>query len=182
MQKDNKKTSGKNIGPEKLNFRDLDKILFFKFLSEEEKKELISLSDILNYSSGEIIISEGDIQPSIFAVMNGTVNVIVKEKSGKEVFICSIGEGDVFGEAGIFLKVKRTAKVVSTENTILLCVERDKMLGFIKKYKDAGIKILMLIIYSLLRKLREANQEIAFERKSDIKQEDIDSIINDFVY
>ena len=137
---------------------------------------------MINYKSGEIIISEGEIQPCIFAVIQGTVNVIVKEKSGKEVFICSIGEGDVFGEAGIFLKVKRTAKVISTENTVILRVNRDKMLGFIKKHKDSGIKIFMLIIYSLLRKLREVNQEIAFERKSDIKQEDIDTIINDFAY
>ncbi|MBN2442793.1 MAG: cyclic nucleotide-binding domain-containing protein [Spirochaetales bacterium] len=161
---------------------ELDKILFFKILEKEEKKELLALSEIINYKKGDIIISEGEIQPCIFVVIKGTVNVIVKEKSGKEVFICAIGAGDVFGEAGIFLKVKRTAKVISTENTILLKLERENMLGFIKKHKDAGIKLLMLIIFSLLRKLREANQEIAFERKSDITQEDIDSIINDFVY
>ena len=172
----------KGNNPENIDFKDLDKILLFKFLSKEEKKELFNLSDIVGYQSGELIIAEGDIQPCIFAVIKGTVNVMVKEKSGKEVFICSIGEGDVFGEAGIFLKVKRTAKVISTQDTIILRVNRDKMLGFIKKHKDAGMKILMLIIYSLLRKLREANQEIAFERKSDIKQEDIDAIINDFVY
>ena len=56
------------------------------------------------------------------------------------------------------------------------------MLKFINKHQGAGNKILMLIIYSLLRKLRDANQEIAFERKSDVTQEDIDSIIEDFVY
>jgi CRP/FNR family cyclic AMP-dependent transcriptional regulator len=44
------------------------------------------------------------------------------------------------------------------------------------------MKMLMLIIYSLIKKLRDANQEIAFERKSDISQEDIDTIISDFVY
>jgi CRP-like cAMP-binding protein len=165
-----------------INLEDLNKVLFFKFLTEEEKKELLDLSEVITYASGEIIIAEGEIQPYIFTVMQGTVNVIVNEKKRKEVFICSIGSGDVFGEAGIFLKVKRTAKVISAEDTTILRIKRDKILGFIKKHKDSGIKILMLIIYSLLRKLREANQEIAFERKSDVTQEDIDLIIKDFVY
>ncbi|MBN2532426.1 MAG: cyclic nucleotide-binding domain-containing protein [Spirochaetales bacterium] len=177
MKKENEARYGKDY-----DLNDLDSVLFFKFLSKEEKKELLDLSEVIIYKSGDIIISEGEIQPYIFTVMKGTVNVVVTEKSGKEVFICSIGTGDVFGEAGIFLKVKRTAKVVSTDNTVILRVQRDKILGFIKKYKDSGIKILMLIIFSLLRKLREANQEIAFERKSDVKQEDIDIIIKDFVY
>lgn len=162
--------------------KNLDKVLFFKFLSDKEKKELLDISEVINYSTGDIIISEGEIQPYIFTVIRGTVNVIVHEKNKKEVFICSIGAGDVFGEAGIFMKVKRTANVVSTAKTSILRIEREKMLSFIKRNKDSGIKILMLIIYSLLRKLREANQEIAFERKSDIKQEDIDSLIKDFVY
>lgn len=177
MQKEDEAKHGINS-----DLRDLDNVLFFKFLSKEEKKELLDLSEVINYKTGETVISEGEIQPYIFTVMQGTVNVVVQEKNGKEVFICSIGAGDVFGEAGIFLKVKRTAKVVSTENTVLLRVKREKILGFIKKHKDSGIKILMLIIFSLLRKLREANQEIAFERKSDVKQEDIDTIIKDFVY
>jgi CRP/FNR family cyclic AMP-dependent transcriptional regulator len=161
---------------------DLKKVLFFKVVSEEERKELLMHSEIIRYQPHERIIAEGDVQPYIFAVISGTVNVIVREKDGRDVFICSIGEGDVFGEAGIFLKVKRTANIVSAEDTVILRVKRDNMHNFIKKYKDSGIRILMLIIYSLLRKLREANQEIAYERKADVTQDDIDTIIKEFVY
>jgi CRP/FNR family cyclic AMP-dependent transcriptional regulator len=39
----------------------------------------------------------------------------------------------------------------------------------------------MVIIYGLLRKLREANQELAFERKSDVGQDDIDDLVADFM-
>ncbi|MBN2736592.1 MAG: cyclic nucleotide-binding domain-containing protein [Spirochaetales bacterium] len=163
-------------------FNDLAKILIFKVLKEEEKKHLLKLCDICSYEKNEYVISEGSVQTHMFAVIKGTVNVVVKEKSGKQVFISAIGQGDVFGEAGIFLKVKRTANVISAEKTVLLRLERKQMLEFIKNHKEAGIKILMLIIYSLLRKLRDANQEIAFERKSDINQDDIDSILEEFLY
>jgi len=55
------------------------------------------------------------------------------------------------------------------------------MFKFIKDYPRSGNKILMLIIYSLLKKLKEVNQELAYERKSDADQDDIDSIIQNFM-
>ena len=94
-----------------------------------------------------------------------------------EVFICSIGTGDVFGEAAMFMKVKRTADVVAASDTVLLRIQRPDMMQFIKDYPLTGNKLLMLIIYSLLRKLREANQELAFERRADIVQDDVDALV-----
>ncbi len=41
--------------------------------------------------------------------------------------------------------------------------------------------MLLIIIYGLLRKLRESNQELAFERKSVIAQDDIDDIVESFM-
>jgi CRP-like cAMP-binding protein len=161
---------------------ELKKILFFKFVKDSELADVTNITEMIEYSQGEVIISEGDIQPYIFAVVKGTVNVLVTEESGREIFICAIGEGDVFGEAGIFTNVKRTANIKSAGHTVLLRIQRDNFLGFIKTHLDTGTKMLMLVIYSLIKKLRDANQEIAFERKSDISQDDIDSIIADFVY
>jgi CRP/FNR family cyclic AMP-dependent transcriptional regulator len=161
---------------------DIRKILFFKFISDSEVSDVARISEFLHFSRGERIIAEGDVQQYIFAVVRGAVNVLVREESGKDIFICTIGEGDVFGEAGIFLNVRRTANITSAEETILLRIARNDFLGFIRSHLETGTKMLMLIIYSLIKKLRDANQEIAFERKSDISQEDIDSIISDFVY
>jgi hypothetical protein len=38
----------------------------------------------------------------------------------------------------------------------------------------------MVVIYSLLNKLRDANQELAFERRVDVGQADVDSIVSEF--
>ena len=60
-------------------------------------------------------------------------------------------------------------------------IHRKDIIDFLKSNTDAGSKILMLIIYSLLKKLKEANLEIAFERKADIVQTDIDSMVKDIM-
>jgi hypothetical protein len=39
---------------------------------------------------------------------------------------------------------------------------------------------MLLIIYGLLKKLRNTNADLAFERKMDLTREDVDSLINDF--
>lgn len=154
-------------------------VLIFKFLTGDELKELLKVSNIIPYDENSRIVAEGDVAPFFFAILDGQVNITVTKQDGKEAYICTLGTGDVFGEAGIFLKVKRTANVWSVENTTILKISRTDMFKFIKNNHTAGIKILMLIIYSMLKKLRMTNQELAFERTPDMDQNDIDDLINE---
>jgi hypothetical protein len=39
----------------------------------------------------------------------------------------------------------------------------------------------MMIIFSLLRKLKGSNQELAYERKDDAQQDDIDALVQDLL-
>jgi CRP/FNR family transcriptional regulator, cyclic AMP receptor protein len=159
----------------------LRKSMLFKYLDDATLRDVLAVADIVHYKADDRIISEGEVSSYLYTVLEGTVNVLVKEQSGKEVYVGLIGEGDVFGEAGIFLSVKRTANVVSSENTVLLRITREALLEFIHKYPAAGVKMLLIIIYGLLRKLRESNQELAFERKSVMGQDDIDDIVESFM-
>lgn len=158
----------------------IKKILTFRFLNEKELMQLIKISSIEKFDSDEPIIKQGEIDQSFYAIIEGSVKVTVVENNQKEAYICTIGDGEIFGEAGIFLEVKRTANVTSCSEGTLLKISREAMIKFIKEHPRSGNKILMLIIYSLLKKLKEVNQELAFERKSDAGQDDIDSIIRNF--
>jgi len=55
------------------------------------------------------------------------------------------------------------------------------MSAFIRSKPAGGNKLLLVIIYSLLRKLRAANQELAYERKADMDQADVDSLMADML-
>ena len=126
----------------------LKKILMFRYLTDESLREIVRISDVVNYKRDGLIISEGEVSPYLYAILDGAVNVSVRKDEGQEVFLGVIGAGDVFGEAGIFLSAKRTANVVSTENTSILRISRTDLLDFIKKHPRAGVKILMVLIYS----------------------------------
>lgn len=157
----------------------LKNIHIFQYLNDLERFDAISMCELVEFEGKERIIAEGEVTPNLFAIIKGVVSVMVRESTGKEVYITAIGEGDVFGEAAIFLNVHRTADIYALDKLLAVQIERQKLMAYIKEHPRAGIKILMLIVYSLLKKLRESNQELAYERKTDYNQEEVDAMIKD---
>ncbi len=155
----------------------------FKYLSEEELIHLMDLISVYQYDDEEIIIKQGDVDQSLFAVLKGSVKVTVDNEieEAEAAYICTLGTSEIFGEAGMFMNAERTANVVSLDQAIILKITRDNMLKFVQRHPGASNKIFMIMIYSLLQKLKEANRELAYERKSDFDQDDIDSLINNLV-
>jgi CRP-like cAMP-binding protein len=152
----------------------------FKYFDADVLRSLVDGGSLTSYRNGEIVLREAELSPDFFIVVTGSVNVSVR-KEGKDVFICTMGEGEIFGEAGLFSRIRRTASVTAPDEASVLRLSRQDVLRFVKTNSQAGVKFLMVIIFSLLRKLREANQELAFERKFDIGQDDIDAVISEIM-
>jgi CRP/FNR family transcriptional regulator, cyclic AMP receptor protein len=155
-------------------------IMTFRVLRTDEVKILIERGSVVSYDPGETIIHQGDHGQTLFGIVEGSVSVTVKEKE-KDVYIDTLGTGDVFGEAGIFLNVDRTANIVATDRVTVFAIDRKGLLDFVKINPDGGNRIFLVIIYGLLRKLRSVNQELAFERREDVDQDDIDSLVKNLL-
>jgi CRP-like cAMP-binding protein len=151
-------------------------IATFRFLRDSEILDLLAHSDALELEEGETIVEEGEVSPYFYGIAEGTVSVSVGEGE-KKVYVNSLGAGDVFGEAGIFMSVPRTATVTAQARSVILRVHRSEFAAFLRRYPEAGNKILLVFIYGLLRKLRLADEELAYERKSDMVQEDVDAMV-----
>jgi len=158
----------------------LQKIKMFQCLPEADLKILLAESEVLYCKKGEKIISQGDLSHNFYAIIHGSVLVSVTDKD-EEVVINTITEGEMFGEAAIFIGEKRTANVTSSEETIALQIHKADMLSFIKNYPKAGIKILMYVISGLLTKLKDANLEIVIEKQSNVELDDIDPMIQEII-
>lgn len=157
---------------------DLKRVLILRSLDDSELGGLLSAADVVSYRDGESIVTEGELSPAFFAVLRGTVNVVV-DQNGEKVFICSLGAGEIFGESAMFLNVKRTATVSAAGPALIMRVDRTELMRFIRAQPAGGNKLLLFTIYSLLRKLRGANQELAFERRADMDQADVDALVRD---
>jgi CRP-like cAMP-binding protein len=89
-----------------------------------------------------------------------------------------VAEGEL--DSHVYALLSGSANVlVSARGATLVRIGRDDLFSFIHRHPSAGIRVLYVLIFGLLHKLREANQELAFERKGGLRQEDVDSIVEE---
>lgn len=84
------------------------------------------------YADGEIIFRQGDAADCLYIVQSGRV-AVYQEVDGKEIPLADLGEGDSFGDMGVFLGPVRTesarargaARVVTADYRFVLKKFRD---------------------------------------------------------
>ena len=164
-------------GIDKEEYRDrFAEVLLFRALSPEARAHLFDRAEALYFDPGELVVAEGDASPCFFAVLEGSVVVEVRQND-RDVYICTLGRGAIFGEAAMFLKSVRTASVRVADPTVALQITRAEWMDFLRSHPREGNKALLAIVYGLLSKLRSSNQELAFERRGDAQQEDVDALV-----
>lgn len=155
-------------------------IKLFDFFTDNELNQLLSDSEIEVFQAGERIVTQDDISQYLFAVLAGKAEISVTSLN-ENVFIRTIGKGEVFGETAIFSSEKRIANVTSIGHTTVLKIHKTSIFQFIQKCPKGGIKLLMCIISSLINKLKKANMEIAIEKQSEMNLDKIDPLIREII-
>ena len=100
---------------EQEQFTAVKQLEFFDGFPDAEVWEIVRAGNWQDYSDGEEIIIEGDLDDSFYIIIHGEVSV---QKSGKD--LRTLLAGDCFGEMGYLAKTKRTATIVARAPTSLL--------------------------------------------------------------
>ena len=153
---------------------ELKATLIFQNLSVEELKKIVNCCEQWEYAPAESIVTEDSVSRYIYILLKGSIDITVRGKEKDSIRISGIESGDVFGEASIFMDVRRTASAVARTEVRLVSMSREQLFEYCNENSKAGLKIFTFIIYSLLRKLSIVNKDLAIERESMVTQEDID--------
>lgn len=152
----------------------------FQYLTNQEIKNFVKKSKIIRYPDNHQIIAQGEIQSTIFIILEGFVKVQI-EKDGILSQVATLGEGELVGETALFSDIPRTAFVISDKNVLTLQIERKDFLDYLKTNPYAGNKILMVFIQFLISRLKEVNQEILFDKQISLDQEEINALIDYYI-
>ena len=96
----------------------------FNNFTDEELGWLLEHSNILSFSVGQEIVTEGDTGKEFYVILRGKVKVEKKMGILKEVVqLATMGSGQVFGELGIVDGGARSATIVAAEDTEVLVVD-----------------------------------------------------------
>lgn len=136
--------SPQNIQAVKL-FQGLAPLLCLKLFDAARRAE---------YPAGKIILQEGELGDTLYAVLQGKVEVKKKIDHQSDV-LAHLGVGDVFGEMALLEGKTRSATVTALEPATLLCFPFQKLQGLFEQEPRIGYKVYENLARLLSERLRQ---------------------------
>ena len=99
--------------------------LFADVLAPDQINALAAASAF--FRSGTLLMSQGDLGGSMFAIVDGTVAVNFLDKEGREQRVAALGPGEVVGEMSLFTGDRRTATVTAETNVNALEISKTSL-------------------------------------------------------
>ena len=108
------------------------------------RDQAAELGEHLTLQKGDVLIREGDESDKIYVVLGGEIGVSIRNQSGDEVTVATIGEGKVIGEMTLFGESKRSATCrAATDAVDLIAISNEKALQIIDRNTDARRGLVM---------------------------------------
>jgi CRP-like cAMP-binding protein len=154
----------------------LERVAILDALSPQQIGTLAAESADRVYAAGEPVIREGEAGESMFIVIEGRVEVTVREGDGPPVTLRTLGAGDYFGEMSLMTGARRRATVTAIEETRVLELQK----GSFKRVLDARPELVGQLGAALQSRLAERTQAIAGAERNVPEEQDIFQTIREF--
>ncbi|HET8985155.1 MAG TPA: cyclic nucleotide-binding domain-containing protein, partial [Trueperaceae bacterium] len=109
-------------------------------LSEADLVRLLELAHEVNLDAGAFLIREGESGEEMYVVLDGLLDVSIREGSVDEL-VAQRGRGDVVGEMALLGSGRRTASVRAASDTRLLAIGREAFSTLLARSPDAATSI-----------------------------------------
>lgn len=106
------------------------------------------LEDV-KYFTGDRVFNINDFGDRMYIIVTGKIGISISEDIASHDFIVTLGSGTTFGEMNILDNLPRSATAHVLEDTYLLTLEKDKLLGLIKSYPDLSLGILRALSFKI---------------------------------
>jgi cAMP-dependent protein kinase regulator len=110
----------------------------FSRLGQEELHSVLEALEPRVFQQGEIIVEQGQPGSSMFAIVEGSVEVVKTLKSGRRRTMAVLSEGDFFGEIALLSDVPRFASVRAFERTAVLELTRERLDRVVQQHPTVG--------------------------------------------
>jgi CRP/FNR family cyclic AMP-dependent transcriptional regulator len=136
---------------------------FFKDLSDQERKELLLASHIIQCQKSDVIFEEDDPGSVMYFIEEGHVNLAKSDFNGKELILATLHPGNFFGEMALLDNSGRSCRATAATDLVISGITKATFLTLLTNHPHLSIKL----ITCLSHRLREADrklEETAFGR------------------
>ncbi|GIW23548.1 MAG: hypothetical protein KatS3mg068_2555 [Candidatus Sericytochromatia bacterium] len=149
----------------------ITEVQVFEDFTDDEVLTISNYSYKKFYQRGEVIFEEESDDTSLYIVLAGQLEVLVKTEGKKEISLSFIDEGEVFGELSFLDGRKRSAKIVAKSDVELLQLTRSSFDRLRLEHPDIASKLIMDLARVVSLRLRNADKFIVDVMKAVNNQE-----------
>jgi signal transduction histidine kinase len=128
----------------------------FAALPVAELETLAALGEMRRVGTGATLFHQGDTADRLFVVLQGTLIVWVRDPSGAELELASIGPGEYVGEVALVDGGPRSASVTARTPAELFVLARSAFLELLQSHAGA----LSSVLETLTRTVRASDEQL----------------------
>lgn len=117
----------------------------------------LSHCHIHKYPLKSTIINAGEKAETLYYLIKGSVAVMMKDEEGKEMILSYLGQGDFFGEAGLFEEGQTRSAWVRAKST---CDVAEISYKKFRQLIQVNPEILMMLTAQLARRLQYTSRQV----------------------
>ncbi|MGC1438971.1 MAG: cyclic nucleotide-binding domain-containing protein, partial [Burkholderiaceae bacterium] len=119
----------------------LNRIDIFAGLSVVELSAIATACEEVDFPPGARVISQNDAGDTLYLIISGKVAVMKTREDGVEMELDQMTSGDYFGEMALFEDSKRSAGIVTLEDTRLLFLHKQEFNDMVREYPQIALAI-----------------------------------------
>ncbi|MFT4606941.1 MAG: CRP/FNR family cyclic AMP-dependent transcriptional regulator [Urechidicola sp.] len=135
----------------------LAKTALFEGMSVKDIDSVAALTVIRQFPKNTVVISQGDDTDSFYVIIQGRVDVFLRNDKGKEIIINTLSSSDSFGELAPLGGIPRQASIITTEESTFGVISR-------KVFMDTLLSnpaVSMCIIDLLITRIQDLTEEVS---------------------
>lgn len=143
------------------------KVSIFNGLTPLQMREFMLDSQIHTLSRDQTVFNRNDYGTSLYSIASGTVHVLIDPNDASKTV--SIGEGEIFGEAGLISGRRRNATIIAASDCVLVETPRNSARKLISTVPAAEKQVNKIAIERLLSQIFG----------SDLSKDEFSAVISD---
>lgn len=128
----------------------------FQGLPDERLAAIARCAMMRRIPRGQAVVHAGDRTDFVYFILTGSLKVTVSDEDGREVILSILGQGELFGEMGMFGEQPRSATVLAVVPVDLVQISKQDF----RRLMEESFEIAWRIMTNLAERLRNADRKI----------------------
>ena len=155
----------------------LRQIPLFESMEDADLAELGVKLTSRSFAEGDVIFAQGDEGDAMYVIEEGAVDIVAGSPS-QRVTLASLFNGQYFGELSLLDGAPRSAAAVAARATLVLALDRDDFVDFVKRRPEAALSIM----HELGERMRATNELMTRTVSRNVVEETEENLsLGDFV-